>query len=483
MKMETSSFVEEKVLGPYTLQQLKTEKFFHFLNTFSEKELENIKHISNNSIIIIESYDHDNTLRIIETLIKFNKINEVRINFPDKKNYKNIFEIIKKINSLYKKCQFTIDIQEHGKNELYKSLVSEVEFLKELNISFREFTNEIDLKSYFSYEKRLFEMIEPAIEFSPLEKYLFAYNIVKKFKPYKDSVDDKELSRKLYRVLDSEFMVCQGYSELLGDLLDKLEIPNKYYHVEIDTSFDYVPIDTHVVTENMFKHNKKGNHARRIVHIVDLKYGVNGIFFADPTWDNVMEYDTYNYALMTPDEYNGIKRYNYLDWHDIKEMLFVHNLEEFYQKANIWMNKNISNKVESDFIRKIIVEVKDLDEIFYQDLCRKYPKIATRLSIYTKEEIQSIMFELGNYIISKVNNPVTGLQLKEAITFLYENCYGISDKEDLQKCVDEILLYNKKRQHQCFPIRIKQNSLGGFTLYQNTENKFEFIRESKNKKS
>ena len=484
MSNNVYNFEQERILGQYSLDKLKREKFFQLTTSYSKEELDSLKYISEDAVIIITFFNYQTILNIIEILKKYNKKNQIKINIKADNDYEITIDCVKNINKQYENSSFFIDVIKQEKNDFNKIVMNHLEEVINLPITINDFVNgNIELKQYINFEKRLYNMVEPAQDFSPFERYLYAYNIVKKFKPYKDNPNNMDDSRNLYKIIDNEYIVCEGYSKLLGDLLDKLSIPNLSYDVKIDHTFDNIPTDTFTVTSDMLKDSNKTRHARRIVHLIDEKYGINGYFFADPTWDNIMDNDAYNYALLIPDEYNGIKYYNYLSFKDTKEMFFVHSLEEFYKKANIWMDKNKLKNSESRFISMFLQDIKVLDNQYFLNLSEKYPQIKEKFYNYTKEEVQNIMFDLGNYIVSKVNKPVTGLQLKKGIMFLYQNCYGVKNDNELEILIDEILNYNKKRQSFSFPIRIKQNSLDIFTLYQNTENKFEFIKESKNKKS
>lgn len=437
---------DAKQIGFSSLYDLKQTSSFNIWTSLSEQELNNLKYINDNR--------------------------EVKISVD---NEQNLYDIVKNLRKYNKKGPFTIEVKD--KNKFNKMLFDNLEEFLSMNITVKVGLSKVDIKDYAGYESRLLKMVDPALGLSPFEKYLFAYNIVKKYKKYKENPENSRSSRDIYQLLDNDYMVCVGYSELLQDLLNKLGILNRDYSVEVDITFDNVPTDTHVVTEDMLKSYDNGGHARRQVHLVDPKYGIDGIFIADPTWDNDMENDAYNYALMTPDEYNGIKRYNYLSWYSADELLFVHSLEEFYDKANLLMNKNITVKKEKypegDIIQSLAFMIEEIDPVAYQNLCEKYPKISTKFSEYTKEELSKIMLELGTYIVSKVNKPVTGLQFKNAIYVLYERCYGVTDKEELNKKIYDIMEYNKNRHTQKFPLRYKQDLEGNNVPYMNITNKFD----------
>ena len=264
-----------------------------------------------------------------------------KIQFEKFNDYDNIFTSINKLRSYNKNYTFRIVVESKDnynyKNKFNDYIFNHPEYIDNEITIVTEITTETNLKDYIKYEKRLYELVKPALNLSPLEKFLFAYNIAKKYKPYKENEQEKEKSRRLYEVLDGDYMVCVGFSKLLQDLLNKLDINCSGLSVGVDIGFDNVPIDAEQIPEDVL--TKSGGHARLKVHIVDPKYGIDGIYNSDPTWDNVLEEDTYNYALMTQDEYNHIRRYNFMNFYNVDELYAVHSLEEFYYKVNVWLDK------------------------------------------------------------------------------------------------------------------------------------------------
>lgn len=124
-------------------------------------------------------------------------------------------------------------------------------------------------------------MIEPARNISNFEKYIYAYNITKQFKICRENKEDISQSRNLYSILTNEYMLCVGFSNLLGDLLNKLDVPNMKLSISVDQSYDNVKKDVDYVDTKTI--TNRAGHARRYVHLVDEKYGLNGFYVSDPT--------------------------------------------------------------------------------------------------------------------------------------------------------------------------------------------------------
>lgn len=417
----------------------------------------------------------------VENLKYLNASAKVEIRHPQ---CSNVVEIINRLKGLGH--QGTIRISIENKNIFNEYIFDHFNELSDIsNVVTLGVGDEVDLSTYLKYEKRLLDMVRPALNMSPFERYLYAYNIVKQFKAYKENEEDKQSSRNLYKILDNEFMVCVGYSHLLGDLLDKLGIENYDCSAAIDVGLDYVPNDVIVLPDYVInpRTNEKqevktevGNHARRKINLVDPKYGIDGYFFADPTWDNNLQHDTYNYALMTSDEYDGMNRYNYFSRYTASELFFVHSLEEFYQKLNILLDKNPKRSV-IDYIESLMLELKTLDSNFCIEMKEKYPNLDSyKLRDSSKEEIQDILLDLGERIIGKANNFVSGEKYKEAIEVLYREQYGIA-ADKIDEAVEETIEYNKKRQIAAFPPRYKIDKNGIELVVLNAVNKFDLENE------
>ena len=73
-------------------------------------------------------------------------------------------------------------------------------------------------------------------------------------------------------------------------------------------------------------------HARVIVNINDPKYNISGVYVVDPTWDNDLENDYYNHALMSFDKTCNEKRMSNLSFEDL--IMNVKSMDEFNNKAN-----------------------------------------------------------------------------------------------------------------------------------------------------
>ncbi len=442
-----------ELIGYYPYTMLQSNDSFYFNNPLNDEELYYLKYINKKAKIDLKSLDNNNYFKVIRRLKELDFKGEIYL-YVDNKN----------------------DFNNYLLNHLEELPDTQNIFIK----SNKHLGLDCDILTYIKNERRLMEMVLPAMNLSPFEKYLFAYNKVKQFKKYKENNEDKANSRNLYQLLDNDYIVCVGFSRLLGDLLEKLGIPSLDYSVGVNVGFDDVPDDIVILPEKIVSSKtgkehevmiERGDHARREVHLVDPKYGIDGYFIADPTWDNDMEHDTYSYALMTQDEYNGTRRSNYFNCYGVDELFFVHSLEEFYAKINILLDKN-KNKKEADIIRELLDKFETLDNEFYQEIISKYSGIRDYGFNYSKADIQNIFLDIGEHILTKVNKVVSGRTLKEGITAYYHIVLGL-EGEELEQRVNETMAYNKQIYRKNFPVRYKVDKNEEKTVLLNGVNKFD----------
>ena len=139
-----------------------------------------------------------------------------------------------------------------------------------------------------------------------------------------------------YKILDNdEYMVCVGFSNLFVDLLSKVGIEATTYSVGVDIGFDEMDAMSEGIDGNYT--TEYGAHSRVMVNLVDPKYNINGIYQSDPTWDNIIDEDSYTYSLLTFSEATKAKRYLYQD-KGKNELLYSKTISEFYSNVNNYMD-------------------------------------------------------------------------------------------------------------------------------------------------
>lgn len=431
---------QRKLISYYNYEKLQKESKIYISEELTKEELENLKYIPTTLEIGYDLEDYD-FLRVLTT----------------------------KLKELNKENKITIDT--NNKEQFNKWILNNDIDYENINI------NNYPLKEYLRLEKILYDFIKDINHLSPFEKYIYIYNITKKYKPYKENEENRTEARDLYKILMNEYMVCVGFSNMLGDLLNKQNIENIDLSTTVDISYDKVAKD-----EENFEEAKvvqKEYHARRYIHIVDEKYGINGFYIADPTWDNNMEQDLYNHLVMTNKEASMARRYIWTHRYkyDTEELLNVSNIEEFYEKLNFIISRKDNKKTIDYFIKKLINDyLKELDSNYINKLKEKYDYID---NYSWPEDINDLIYEIGEYIVNHVNKEILGQTIIEAVSNVYKNAYGYSE-EECQIKIQEIIKQNKTRYETAFPKRYKINSNGTKEVIMNEKNKFDIEKIENN---
>lgn len=420
------------LIGMEKYDTLQTGKII-LLEPLDKEHLEYLKYIGDN--VELKLSERVNVVDIIDILRTNGKNNKITYNLKNKKVFNN---------------------------ELFKRNINSDNVF--INIGLKTFP----LSEYIEYEKMLYSFVEPAQKLSPLEKYIYAYDIVKKFKEYKEQKKDKMKSREIYSILNNNYMVCVGYSELLGDLLDKLEIDNSVYSVEVGMQpykaesqlkkkygVSWLGMDKNeryklICEQKNYIPESFAGHSRRLVHLEDEKYGINGVYFSDPTWDNDLENDSYNYLLMTSEEVlTSNKKFKFSK--TANELFLISSIKEFNDKLNVILNRT------NDFsliLRNLLNIIEKIDNNFYNSLYQRYKFIQKKEykvdNIYNiPQPIIDCLYDIASYITNNINNPVDGKTILEAVKNVYDDIYvGGMTQEQL----DSIQSYNSEKAEINFEV-------------------------------
>ncbi len=202
---------------------------------------------------------------------------------------------------------------------------------------------------FINMRKYINKIIEPIkkCSLSPLEKSLYAYDIVKDFYIVNHKyMKEKKVSRFIHRIFKANELNCQSYPTLYAQVLREFKIQASDY-------FLYSPL-----VEEIFL--TKDNHSRTMIHLVDEKYGIDGLFSTDVIWDAIKKMKkNYHYEFFLtkvqnlkkqfvtdkfPNEIETLLSYKSVNELSIKEI-------QFFQKL---LNKEKITDKEIDKLRKIM---------------------------------------------------------------------------------------------------------------------------------
>jgi len=206
--------------------------------------------------------------------VEFDSLDEL------KEKYSEALELCSYIEDEYPKEAINISFRIDNNFRLNKDNFKEVLEIKERiekdgynfvfseSIGFNE--SEWSLDDVVRTNEKLDVIVEniKQMDLSPLEKVLFAYNLVANLKTYKDSKrSSSNASRSIYAILDNDECVCLGFAQLLEAIINRLD-------------------DKSLKAYTNFLRTSKGAHANNFIYVNDEKYGVDGYYVFDSTGDN-----------------------------------------------------------------------------------------------------------------------------------------------------------------------------------------------------
>lgn len=205
------------------------------------------------------------------------------------------------------------------------------------------------IDDFINMRKYINKIVEPIkkCSLSPLERTLYAYDIVKDFYIVNHKyMREKKVSRFIHRIFKANELNCQAYPALYAQILIELKIQAADY-------FLYSPL-----VEELFL--TKDNHSRTMIHLVDEKYDIDGLFSTDVIWDAIKKMKkNYHYEFFLTKVQNLKKQFVTDKFPNELETLLnckpVNELSikeiQFFQKL---LNKEKITEKEIDKLRKIM---------------------------------------------------------------------------------------------------------------------------------
>ena len=332
--------------------------------------------------ISINSYDLDNNkIKRLFKLCENININKLVIDIYSSDYWDNDFSFLEELDS-----KFNLSLKYGGYEKVtleeFKSLVYSINWYKEI-------INESDL--------------------SPVEKVMFAFDIVKSFK-YKDNLENKSDSREVHKIIETGNIVCVGYCRLLKLILNNLDDNIKCGSLDISC------LDED--TMSCF------GHERSIVKIDDDKYNIHGIYTLDATWDSVSD----EVEKIVGNNYTGLDLYRYFlipvcDYvntfpnDSIPEifMLYLDNFNESNKKNTLFREYN--------YIFNNNYKINDSDKIISEDEIRRYLDIK-RISL---EKFNDILYNVRiaeGYTMEEAIKEIEKVNVINKIMITIENNIG-----------------------------------------------------------
>ena len=195
-------------------------------------------------------------------------------------------------------------------------------------------------------------------ELSPLEKVLYVYDIIKDFYIINHKyMKEKKVSRLIHRIFKVNELNCQAYAALYSEILRELKIEATDFNL-------YSPL-----VEELFL--TSDNHARTMIHLVDNKYKIDGLFSTDVVWDAIKKIKkNYHYEFFLTRISNLKRQYSLDKFHNDIEILFnnisITDLSEkekqVYERL---LNKNNISNEDIENLKKIMKNNISLKDFLY----------------------------------------------------------------------------------------------------------------------
>ena len=348
-------------------------------------------------------------------------LKEISISHTDYENVNILLNNL--INKDIKIIFWVQDFNSINKEDLLKLKNKENVYLKVVNSRYDIY--EISLEKYLYYEKLLdlFVYDIKKSSLSNLEKIICAHTIVKYFKEYKDEPRNEsyQVSRNLYEIFDSEYMVCVGFDNLYEALLKRLGITNTkdaHYYLDDDGAIEA--------------------HQRRILYFKDDKYSLEGVYLSDPTWDNDegFNHDYFVHLLLTEEE---IEEENYVyerNYHSVFASKSVEDVKEALddERAFVVLMNTLEKVLPDKYDYLNDNYLLEMDDISYEEF-----KITKSFQEFINELFKIII----KYFKNRVSHEVILDAYKSVDRFIYNDERVVEELYNIRKKDNEIL-YEKE---------------------------------------
>ena len=290
------------------------------------------------------------------------------------------------VNSNYDISDVILELENKTYSDMIKLKHLEKKYnLKiEYNNSYEKITADefITMRATLDYYKSLIE----DKNLSPLEKATFGYDIIKSF-VYNEVKEDenKSISRNIHSIIESGNIVCVGYASFYAELMKEIGI-NGYEFGTI------VPIDG----ENI-------GHARVLLKIDDPKYGIDGTYAFDPTWDSARDF----VKVIDKDGNEKIRDMNNLEGNDtvVRKYDRLSRYKYFLVPGNEYEEKFVGEKMpklnEDDYYGADEISKSEMKNDSNLDLIsfpkEKFEYLVRKIKLcegYSKESIDELIDEI-----------------------------------------------------------------------------------------
>lgn len=381
----------------------------------ASKSLNSLKSKHNRFVIVIE-LDNYNNLSDLDNILKDIEKNDINplcctfcINSKNDMFSSEEFENIKKFESM-----------------LYNEMGATL-FVKEGNILW----NIDEISNTYNYINDCVEKINNA-NLSSFEKFVAAYQIATD-RIYLEEEEGQSafVSRSIMGVTNNNEIVCMGYSVLLKELCNRLGDDN---------------LKAFVNNIKIIKNNEKQvYHSTNIVSIKDDKYGIAGMFYADPCWDSKRSQNgvmAINFCLVPISDTKFLK--------DYKILPFENNPFSYLLNSDFHINMTIDNDATLNMLKQqSFINVETYREKFKNSLLSnlrlagKDKKLEKMSQILSTSPFKSAKVEYSflKYVCNKIINLTEPIQYEDYVKAMLQVGLKLNDTSlsDTQKYIKAVV--------------------------------------------
>ena len=364
------------------------------------------------SLIISEAERHRKKYNYLKEI---EDVTEIFI-ITNKNNFLDAITLGKKTNKKVIISSGDISLKEY--KEIFEK--NDIDNLNKENIYiyYQEKNSPITINKLHEISSIIKEITDEILKYnlSPLEKTMYAYDLVK-HRLYQKDNEDIHSCRDLDRVLTGDKIVCAGYSGLFNAILVSLGIKA-------------LPLIT-----------KDQKHQRSIAYIKDEKYSTDGIYVFDPTFDRRKDNNDKSYI----NRYNFFAmpfsraRLNYYDEMSDTLMLSRNKIKEIIDGEDIKTAIELTNKLIEIISFANPNYVHNEEYYIVDEMMEEYDKVIDKYNI---EEIPMESFLKLVYNVRKIEfysavaETLDIYDIKDALFDRYKHIYIDNNKN--KKDINEL---------------------------------------------
>ena len=384
--------------------------------------------------LVIREWAKGNLAELIKQNIHQKSVNFIfeLEDYSDTSIFGELLDAIKQNNMQIEDCQFMIETPQDNtfSSKDWKNFREVDTELKKhgATLSFKEITVVWSMDEVENANQKIQKTIDEinSANLSPLEQLVKAFKTVSNRK-YTEAESDESflLSRSLFGIMNTDRIVCVGYSNWLMEIVSGLENPN---------------IVCEKISTVVNGENSSTGHASNIIYIKDEKYGIDGMFYADACFSSI------SHEKADPDLVYFLLPIDDLKQHSSRQILprdespffcFLSNGD-----PNVAIQPYFFENAKKTFSKIPQLKFEELREKFAYNLLDKSSKAIVNINKKT-EEIRQMLFDDVGY-----DKKISAETAEKLIQVFDERVDGKLSKDEFKKQYKQLVQQIKTEDAQ-----------------------------------